>query len=209
MGRFALSRLQRGLERLYRIEAQVEVEDFLVDAEVIEAMGMQRQTREQLLLSPAGDVGLFVCQSVLDRLSESDPGDGLDDANLADFLLALEGVSHFVYLAWRAAADQPVSALELEVQAEVDKFVTCALELGLDADTCRALHRRLFHDFEYESDLSGDERSRYAAANRAAAGYTNHLDREYLQTGRVTEMLAELRRFYRRSPADKLSWSYA
>lgn len=199
---FDLSRLQRGLETLYRIEPQADVDRFLIDAEALEAIGMQRETREQLLLSPDGDVGLFLCDSVLANLAR-----GLDDDNLTDFLLALEGVSHFVYLAWRAAADQPVSALELELQAEVDKFVTCALELGLDAGTCRALHRRLFYEFEYEPDLSSDERSRYATANRAAAGYASHLDREYLRPGRVPEMLAELRRFYRRSPADKLSWA--
>ena len=204
---FDLSRLQRGLEALYRIDPQVEVEDFLIGADALEAIGVRRRTREQLLLSDSGDVGLFVCDSVLRNLARSDPGAGLDDDNLADFLLALEGVSHFVYLAWRAGADQPVSALELELQAEVDKFVTCALELGLDAETCRALHRRLFYEFELEPDLTSDERSRYTAANRAAAGYTSHLDREYLQSGRVPEMLAELRRFYRRSPADKLSWA--
>ncbi len=36
---------------------------------------------------------------------------------------ALEGVSHFVYLAWNAGHDKPVSLLELEMQAEVDKYV--------------------------------------------------------------------------------------
>jgi hypothetical protein len=206
--RFNLSRVQRGLEKLYRIDPGAEVEDFLIDADVLSQLDVARRSREQLLLSPAGDVGLFLCRSVLDNLSENDPGDGLDDGNLADFLLAVEGVSHFVYLAWRAQSDQSVTALELELQAEVDKFVTCALELGPDVETCRALYRRLFHDFEYEPDLSTDERSRYETANRAAAGYASHLDREYLRRGRVLDMFAELRRFYRSSAADKLSWSY-
>jgi hypothetical protein len=205
---FDLSRVQRGLESLYRVDPGAEVEDFLIDAEALSSFDVERRTREQLLLSPAGDVGLFLCRTVLENLATNDPGDRLGDENLADFLLAVEGVSHFVYLAWRALADQPVSALELELQAEVDKFVTCALELGPTSEICRALHRRLFHDFDYEPDLSSDERSRYETANRAAAGYANHLDREYLRPGRVADMLGELRRFYRTSPADKLSWAY-
>lgn len=207
--RFALSRVQRGLEKLYRVDPGAEVEDFLIGVDILDQLDLERRPREQLLMSPAGDVGLFLCRTVLENLATNDPGDGLGADNLADFLLAVEGVSHFVYLAWRARADQAVSALELELQAEVDKFVTCALELDLDSETCRALHRRLFHDFDYEPDLSSDERSRYETANRAAAGYANHLDREYIQPNRVGEMFAELRRFYRRSPADKLSWAYA
>lgn len=207
--KFNLSRVQRGLEKLYRVDPGAEVEDFLIDAEVMAQLEVARRPREQLVLSQAGDVGLFLCRTVLENLAANDPGDGLDDANLADFLLAVEGVSHFVYLAWRALADQQVSALELELQAEVDKFVTCALELGPGADTGRALHRRLFHDFDYEPDLTTDERSRYETANRAAASYASHLDRAYLREGRVVDMLAELRRFYRSSPADKLAWAYA
>lgn len=205
---FALSRVQRGLEALYRIETEVEVEDFLVDDEVVDAIAPRRRPREQLLLSQQGDVGLFVCDAVLENLGDNDPADGLDDGNLGDFLLAVEGVSHFVYLAWRARADHQVSALELELQAEVDKYVTCVLA---DSDVdgrpwggYRELRLRLFHDFEYEPDLDDEERSRYAAANHAASAYAAYLEREYLLRGRLLEMLAELRRFYRLSQADKL-----
>ena len=47
----------------------------------------------------------------------------LHDGNVADYWTALEGVSHFLYLAWNAGHDKPVSLLELEMQAEVDKYV--------------------------------------------------------------------------------------
>ena len=46
----------------------------------------------------------------------------LTEANLADYCTALEGVSHFLYSTWRLNWDAPVSLLELETQAEVDKY---------------------------------------------------------------------------------------
>lgn len=202
---FDLSRLQRGLEALYRIDPQVEVEDFLIGADALEAIGVRRRTREQLLLSDSGDVGLFVCDSVLRNLARSDPGAGLDDDNLADFLLALEGVSHFVYLAWRAGADQPVSALELELQAEVDKYVTCLLLGDAEPAASPRWRRRLYEQFAYEPDLDHEERDRYQVANQNAQRYATSLERRFVDSRRVPDMLAELRRFYRLSLGAKLA----
>jgi hypothetical protein len=198
---FDLARVQRGLETLYRIDLEVRVEDFLISDEVLDQFQPERRPREQLLLSQEGEVGLFVCDTVLRNLAENDPSASLDEDNLADFLLAVEGVSHFVYLAWRARADQPVSALELELQAEVDKYVSCVL-----VGAChRAMRRRLFFDFDYEPDLDATERSRYAEANRAAASYTARLERDFLSRNRVADMLTDLRRFYRLPVAAKLA----
>src|SRR5437762_13493477 len=56
-------------------------------------------------------------------LAPEDPLRRLHAGNLADCWTALEGVSHFLYLAWNAGHDRPVSLLELEMQAEVDKYV--------------------------------------------------------------------------------------
>ena len=70
------------------------------------------------------DVALYLERELLDRLDRHDPLTKLDGDNLADFWSALEGVSHFTYYAWNAARDKTVSLFELELQAEVDKFVT-------------------------------------------------------------------------------------
>src|SRR5213082_2396274 len=58
-----------------------------------------------------------------ERLPREDPLTRLHAGNVADCWTALEGVSHFLYLAWNAGHDRPVSLLELEMQAEVDKYV--------------------------------------------------------------------------------------
>jgi len=196
-----LARLQRGLEKLYRIDTRLEVDDFLIDAEGRDRLGLARAPREQLLVSQQDDqvaLGLFVHPGSLANLERHDPSDRLGEHNLQDFLFAVEGVSHFVYLAFRAQAEQPVSALELELQAEVDKYVTCVLT-GDAADEHRAhrLHRRLFHGFELEPDLDADERDRYREASNQASRYSASLTRRFLRPRRILDMLAELRRFYR------------
>ena len=199
-----LSRLQRGLEVLYRVETNLQVDAFVIDDEQRRQAGVARAPREQLLVrEDAGELGmgLFVDRAALDNLERNDPSLGLDDANFADFCVALEGVSHFVYLALCAAGHRRVSALELELQAEVDKFVCCVLLQG----GCGDLRRRLYADVRFLDDLDADERDRYRTANADAARYAETLDRRFVRENRVHEMLDELRRFYRMPLDDKRS----
>ena len=193
-----LARLQKGLERMYRIETEVSVDDFVIDERARCQLGVARAPREQLLVSDDGgevSLGLFVDERALSNLAENDPAEQLDDTNLGDFLLAVEGVSHFVYLTWRARHDHRVSALELELQAEVDKYVTCLLCGHIDRSA--ELRRRLFEEFSFEPDLDDEERARYLTANSNAQRYSASLERRYVVAGRIAEMLSELRRFYR------------
>src|SRR6185295_15145152 len=115
--------------------------------------------------------------------------------------LAIEGVSHFVFLAFRARTDAPTSGLELELQAEIDKYVTCLLTAEGQSPT--ALRERLF-GFELAPDLSPEERERYSTATRSASRYARSLEARFVTPRRIPDMLAELRRFYRMSLADKL-----
>jgi hypothetical protein len=197
-----LSRLQLGLEDLYRVRTDLQVDAFVIDEEQRRMVGVARAPREQLLVREEdGELGLalFVDDAALANLERNDPALGLDDANFADFCVALEGVSHFVYVALCAAGHRRVSALELELQAEVDKFVCCVLLQGRDVD----LRSRLFDDVRFHDDLDADERDRYRAANAEAARYAEGLERRFVRQDRVHDMLSELRRFYRMGLDDK------
>jgi hypothetical protein len=150
-------------------------------------------------------VALFVDPSALANLAANDPARRLGDHNLGDFLLAIEGVSHFVYALGCARVDRPVSQLELELQAEVDKYVTCLLVTAPERDVSAVLRRRLFGDCELLPDLDRDERDRYRAANDNADRYAAYLEDAFVARRRIPEMLAELRRFYRAGLAAKLA----
>jgi hypothetical protein len=198
-----LARLQLGLEALYRVETQLAIDAFLIDGEQRDEMGPARGPREQLLLREAdGELGmaLFVDSAALANLEQNDPAARLDDENFGDFCLAVEGVSHFVYVALRAAASRPVSQLELELQAEVDKFACCFLVAG----TAATLRRRLYGDVSYADDLDADERERYRTANREADRYAAALERRFLAREQTPALLTELRRFYRMALPEKL-----
>ena len=204
-----LARVQRGLESLYRVDTGVEVGDFVVDEAARDAFAVTRRPREQLLVcETAGDVelALYVDPSALRNLAAHDPGRRLGDHNLGDFLLAVEGVSHFIYAICCARAGRPVSQLELELQAEVDKYVTCLLATDEPArEVSAGLRRRLFADAIYDTDLDSDEHDRYRAANDNAHRYAAWLEAVYVVPRRIPEMLGELRRFYRHGLAAKLS----
>ena len=149
-------------------------------------------------------LALFIDPRALANLTSHDPSRRLGEHNLGDFLLAIEGVSHFIYAVWCARAERPVSQLELELQAEVDKYVTCLLATEPEVGMSAALRRRLFDEASYEPDLDHDERARYRSANDNAQRYAAWLEQAFVVPRRIPEMLAELRRFYRLGLAGKL-----
>ena len=127
------------------------------------------------------------------------------DADLDPLCQIIEGVSHFVYLADRARAEREATQLELELQAEVDKFVVLAAWLGEpDAGASATLRRRLYEDVSFAHDEATEHGDRYRLANERAHSFVRRLEREYVRRGRWGEMRAELWRFYRMGQEEKL-----
>ena len=157
----------------------------------------------------AAAVGLFLDPQLLERLALANPLQALHAGNLADYWTALEGVSHFIYLAWNAGHDRGVSLLELELQAEIDKYVSSWLLLR-EQDPARypaELHRLLFERSRVDVRLAGERCELYREANQYAARFCRRLERQLSDRGAPTgrEVLAELRRFYRLSRERKMT----
>jgi hypothetical protein len=90
-----LSRLQLGLEALYRVRTDLSVDAFVIDESQRREAGVARAPREQLLVREEDGelcLALFVDGAALANLERHDPNLGLDDANFTDFCLALGGV---------------------------------------------------------------------------------------------------------------------
>ena len=174
-----------------------DVRDFLVDADAV-ARHTERTAREWVLVRERDgevEIGVYVDPDDLARIEAMHPADAVADA-LPAYCTVLEGISHFILLFRRASRDEPVSLLELETQAEVDKYVTASLHAGPRSPAhASELKRRLFGDARLGEGLTAEERERYTAAGRLAERYCGHLDR----LGSVDARLAELRRFYRMS----------
>jgi hypothetical protein len=205
-----LQQLQSVLTQLYAVSSDYAVADFLVTDHQRLGLAQRPATDEQVLLSESDEglrVSVYISEQVLCRLAIDSPLNALSDSNLSDYCTALEGVSHFHYLTWRAMHLESVSLLELELQAEVDKYVAA---VWLYSAQCgrfpTTLHERMFHRVQFYAELDAESEARYKAANRGAARYCRELDERYLRGRRAQPeaWLQELRKFYRLSHAQKL-----
>jgi len=203
-----LRELQNRLAGLYDAPAEHDVYDFLVTdaahAAALQGAAAAPPTDEQLLVVEEEDgvgISLYLDRAVIERLAERCPLRSLSEENLADYCTALEGVSHFHYLVWSAGRARDVSLLELELQAEVDKYAS-ALQLMLQQREGRfpaELFERLFDRVTFLPHLPTHERTRYEEAHRFAARFCRRLEERFLRRrqARPEALLGELRAFYR------------
>ena len=211
--------LQSLLHRLYDVEPDHDVYDFLItDRGVLARFETDddRTLEEELLLAETIDgsgagVALFLDAALLKRLEEADPVGALTDENLADYCTALEGVSHFVYSTWRISRGLPVSLLELETQAEVDKYAVTVFLTALQqrGHYPTHVHNRLFDRVSFDASLDAHQYERYRTAHRCAARFCRELERRFVNRGvaRIEALVRELRKFYRLGSAQKLRYA--
>lgn len=204
--------LQSLLAGIYDVPLSQDVAQFLLtDRSALRGALPATNSDEQLLVAEDAEgvsIGLFLDPAVLARLAAANPLEALDGGNLADCWTVLEGVSHFVYLAWNAAHGRAVSLLELELQAEIDKYVASfwLLRAQQPRRFPAELHRVLFEHARIDVQLAGDRVGVYRRANQYAARFCRRLSRLLRPTGAQAQsrVVAELRRFYRLSNAMKL-----
>jgi hypothetical protein len=207
-----LASLQSALTEIYDLPVVPDVRDFLMTERTgLEAVGERRPSDEQLIVAEDGDtlsMALYIDNAVLERLGCSDPFSGLTHDNLADYLTVAEGVSHFVYVAWNTGYDKPVTLLELELQAEVDKYVLCAWLLREQGSGRfpRELHRVLFERARVDAVAAAGRIGLYHMASTYAARFCRRVATllERKRHGVTRDLMAELRRFYRWGNVRKL-----
>jgi hypothetical protein len=213
-----LKRLQDLIGGIYDVSISHDVYDFLVtDRRFLPASVRNRTpTDEELIVAQPADgadgeiaMSLYLDPGLLERLERADPMERLHDGNVADYWTALEGVSHFLYLAWNAGHDKPVSLLELEMQAEVDKYVGSywLLRQQFPDRFPAELMRLLFEKTRVDPRLAAGRENLYREASRYAEKFCRRLERS-LRSARgrsQSQVLAELRRFYRLTDTCKVA----
>ncbi len=211
-----LAPLQRQLERIYEIDVPHSVDDYLItDPAVMKSLqgndeSDQLEVEEQLLIVQDGDsvdIALYLDNEIINRLAQDDPRSRLHAGNLADYCTAMEGVSHFLYLAWNAGHERGVSLMELEMQAEIDKYVSTAFLFGQQASgrVPSSLYRWLFENPVFDSSLDRARLERYRDANYYASKYCARLERRYLSRNGQAGMFNDLRRLYRLTHRAKIN----
>jgi hypothetical protein len=186
-----LIRVQRKIEAIYQLEPAPDIAPFVR----IEA----NDTREQLIVKQSVDaleLVVLLPGASLAALLTRDPTEDMDA-----YLAAIEGISHFIHLAERARTRLPTTLLELELQAEVDKFAILAdAPTALPSFQLHTLHRRLYADVRFLHASTTERGQRYRLANNLAAKLWSQL----IQHREAASSRDILRRFYRASQAEKI-----
>ena len=124
--------------------------------------------------------------------------------SLDDRCQVIEGASHFLVVCERARTERPTTHLELELQAEVDKWLVLSQGGRLEPHSDRALRGALYDETDFLHDAETPQGERYRLANSLAARFVHRLSHEYARHGRHAEMRRELGRFFRMGQEEKL-----
>lgn len=154
------------------------------------------------------DLSLYIAAEVIEHLENAHPEELLQQGKYSEFCLMLEGVSHFLYIIWNANHEKKVTLLEMELQAEIDKFIV--LQSLVDTDFMQpisgSLRTWLFEKNGFNEMLTAGELERYKRANHYAGKYCMGLQQQFKLDGLNNALLNELRRFYRLGHEDKIRY---
>jgi hypothetical protein len=212
-GTFA-ARIQARLARTYAIDDAPAVDDFIHPTD--------GPAREALFIRDAGEqieVALHLPREAIA---------GRREPSFDEVCQIVEGVSHFLYVVERARRELPATQLELELQAEVDKYLLLA-HGGLDgpedeapfrdagaqagrrfnAERGARIRARLFERVAYVHPAGTEAGDRYRAANDLAARFVRRIEAELARRGRYAQVIAALRRFYAAGQAEKIALALA
>ena len=211
-----IENLQSQLTKIYSLPEQEDIRQFIIDEEIFHQYYSNPPIiNEQVLIScnesNETSIAVYFRREILENLTINQPLQELNQQNFADFCSVVEGVSHFLFVGVRTHFTLPVSALELEIQGEVDKFITSFIYFLYHNQTgpfIFELWRKLFENHEFRSGLDSEEKERYEIANNASAKLCYFLKTQFLSYPLLKTdwagLLSFLRRFYRQSLSGKL-----
>lgn len=208
MTRSLLEAVQALLTRTYRLTAPLEAIGRYVIGD--EGLRLFYDGRPQEVRSAAGDGArllvrddggavracIYYPDAMIAALEASPPQRGLHDGNVHAFAVLVEELDHLLTAADRAHVGRSISFLELELHANVSKYLVLARfaagRRGRVPPERRAwLRHRLFEEVEY-ADADPAVRRRYRDAARFAVRFLDRLEGE-----RPPVRLDALRSFHR------------
>lgn len=197
-----LRQVHSDLQRLNGIENPFAVEDFVVASNRNQLL--IRENRGSESLEPEVELRICLHSELLEKTEGLDLPRDFDLNQLNDLSVVIEELSHFNTYCLRALEQRDITALELEVQGEVDKF-------GIMVDW---LYRRnenhlktvvfdqLFGDYRLGDWVTEKEIERYRDAHQIAKNFCRSLLKDDLSQN---ELRSRFREFFAKSADSKLS----
>jgi len=195
-----LETVQHWIEEGYRLEPAGSLNNFLIDHDLlVDYLGAShplcKAEEVVLLMEQAQDLhlGLYLDQDLLAQKQTQ--------LSHHQCMTVIEGVSHLLLLLHRARHGQEVSQLELELQAEIDKFLFVSLSSAPGAIIGAKLHLKKKANLK---KLDPERKITYENARRLAYRYCLKLEQNYLFKHSWDPLWENLRHFYRMSHWEKL-----
>jgi len=206
-----LANLQNNLQSRYDLDLPYQIEHFfssdreLADqlADDQERAGQERPVldEEVVFIQQQDDTLEFTVYVDKDLLAAVNKG----QSDLDGLCTVIEGVSHAVCLLWHAHNERQIRPIELELQAEIDKFMILIDQLASKSDS-RDLHQQLFARSRLLSEKGTALYGRYRAASQLASSYCQWLHSRFIEENEAQSLASELARFYRLSGRSKIEY---
>ena len=204
--------IQSHLETVYNIHTGEAAVDYLIGAgevsELLQVKDVSGLPRELFLVNPNPqddtlEIALFFHDTLKENLKLNSPLKNLNGENVSDFCTLIEGVSHFVYYLHKMGLEHNVSQLEMELQAEVDKFVLLSLFCQAQGQERTRLMELLFEDYCLHQELSSEQITRYETATEFAKKFCYRLTQNSANQ-EIKPFLDEARIFYSLPQEEKI-----
>lgn len=188
------------------------IAEFLISQQTYKLLCKQRPSldpnaRESLVLhieDDALEIGLYISPKILKLIETYDPQTNLNNKNLDAACVAIEGVSHLLYVHQKYMNKTPWSLLELELQAEIDKYILCVNWLKRQGGNGRELLGKLFERYSLLGGMNSSVAWRYQRATTMAQNFCRHIEINFIFKHRLEPARRALKEFYRLSHWQKI-----
>ncbi|MGR3319823.1 MAG: hypothetical protein ACUZ8O_15255 [Candidatus Anammoxibacter sp.] len=217
--RYLIKDLQRKIEKTYALNTGItNIEQFIIgDAgyerfythEEIETVVNNPFSDARVLIRDKGETlkaSIYYPDDLIKVLENNDPRFGIHDDNIDACASFVEELDHFLFIAQNFRWNRPFSLLELELQANITKYLVLKYFIALQIGTTRLtrfyreyIRYHLFYKREYDID-DASEKKRYEDTRVFAVIYTNYIDQLSPE-----DRLRDLREFSRMAGPSKIS----
>ena len=189
-----IKELQRKIEKTYALNTGItNIEQYIIGDKGYEEFYAKEKIRTvvnshsgaKVLIRDAGEtlkVSIYYPDELIRELESNDPRLGLHDGNVDLCASFVEELDHFLFIAQNYKQNRPFSLLELELQANVTKYLVLKYFIALQNKSVKLsnfdkeyIRYHLFYKRKYDIEDTS-ERKRYEDAVKFGMMYTKHID---------------------------------
>jgi hypothetical protein len=189
-----IKELQRKIEKTYALDTGItNIEQYIIGDKGYKEFYAKEKivtvvkscSGAKVLIRDAGDtlkVSIYYPDELIRELEDNDPRLGLHDGNVDLCASFVEELDHFLFIAQNFKQHRPFSLLELELQANVTKYLILKYFVALQNKSLKLskfdkeyIRYHLFYKRKYDIE-DASERKRYEDAGKFGMIYTKYID---------------------------------